>query len=748
MRGATHRLPGLVAHRPPGRGAARPRRPRRRAASPCSPARWSRRASATRTCPGCCSCRAARARRSPRPTEPVRLAGPGAARPPGAAAGPARHRPVDAGHPADPRWPGRGAAEQARYLTHFRADAIVRDAELLRRGAARRGQPLVGARARATAASSRSTYLSLAPRRRCDQVLVAGGLPPLDRGPDDVYRATYERVRQRYDRLVDRYPGDAARLDAVADHVAAHDVRLPVRRPAHRRRGCSRSGSGSGYSRRAGEGALPARVGAGPARTSWPTTSSPPSRRPRRSSTGRSTPCCTSRSTARARRRAWSAQRVAAEPAGVRARRAPAAADRRDGAAGAGARRPARWPRWPRRPSCSRRTTAGRRSTTSTCSPATRCRSRRSVYHDDMYVEHAFSVETAERVGNLRCWVDQRARPRRAAQRPTGSSTGCWTWPRGDGAETDAATVGHRWTRSPSCSAAAGCSAPARSACCRRCSRPASVPDVVVGTSVGAINGAAVAADPTPDAVERLRGVWLGLADSGLYAGGAAARGCGHLARTRTHVHPNEPLRALLDRAPRRRADRGPAGAVPVRGRQHRAGRRALVHHRAAGRRGARQQRRARRAAAGARSATRPSSTAAWSTPSRSSGRSPSARGPSTCCRSAAIDRPLEAPRPSRGRSRRWRSRSPAGTGSPATWPRCPPDATVHVLPTGADEPPRLRRPVVAALPRLRARCSGGSTAAHRATADYLASRARADPLMLPPVLVRRLRARRRRCSC
>ena len=26
------------------------------------------------------------------------------------------------------------------------------------------------------------------------------------------------------------------------------------------------------------------------------------------------------------------------------------------------------------------------------------------VYHEDMYVEHALSVETAQRVGNLRCW--------------------------------------------------------------------------------------------------------------------------------------------------------------------------------------------------------------------------------------------------------------------------------------------------------------------------------------------------------
>jgi pimeloyl-ACP methyl ester carboxylesterase len=118
-----------------------------------------------------------------------------------------------------------GPAEQARYLTHFRADAIVRDAELVRRA-------LLGEQTRWSLLGQSYggfvalTYLSLAPHG-LDLVLVAGGLPPLDRGPDDVYRATYARVRERYDRLVHRYPGDGARLDAIADHVAGTDVRLP-----------------------------------------------------------------------------------------------------------------------------------------------------------------------------------------------------------------------------------------------------------------------------------------------------------------------------------------------------------------------------------------------------------------------------------------------------------------------------------------------------------------------------------------
>jgi NTE family protein len=70
-------------------------------------------------------------------------------------------------------------------------------------------------------------------------------------------------------------------------------------------------------------------------------------------------------------------------------------------------------------------------------------------------------------------------------------------------------------------------------------------PDLVVGTSVGAINGAAVAASPTLDAVTRLSEMWQGLSDSDIYSGSTLRR-VRHLARTRTHAHPNEPLRAML----------------------------------------------------------------------------------------------------------------------------------------------------------------------------------------------------------
>ena len=71
------------------------------------------------------------------------------------------------------------------------------------------------------------------------------------------------------------------------------------------------------------------------------------------------------------------------------------------------------------------------------------------------------------------------------------------------------------------------------------------VPDLVLGTSVGAINGAAVAADPTPAGVERLTAMWLAIGRGDVFAGSALGR-LTTLARTRTHLHDSEPLRALL----------------------------------------------------------------------------------------------------------------------------------------------------------------------------------------------------------
>jgi NTE family protein len=69
------------------------------------------------------------------------------------------------------------------------------------------------------------------------------------------------------------------------------------------------------------------------------------------------------------------------------------------------------------------------------------------------------------------------------------------------------------------------------------------VPDLVVGTSVGAINGAVVADDPTPAAVARLTDLWLGLSGDAVFGGTSLARLRGV---ARTALHTNDGLRDLL----------------------------------------------------------------------------------------------------------------------------------------------------------------------------------------------------------
>ncbi|WP_244286071.1 patatin-like phospholipase family protein [Cellulosimicrobium cellulans] len=70
-------------------------------------------------------------------------------------------------------------------------------------------------------------------------------------------------------------------------------------------------------------------------------------------------------------------------------------------------------------------------------------------------------------------------------------------------------------------------------------------PDLVVGTSIGAINGAALAADPTPAVVPRLESAWSSPAAAQVY-GEAWYRQVHRLATTRTHLASPAPLRALL----------------------------------------------------------------------------------------------------------------------------------------------------------------------------------------------------------
>ncbi|CAN5839570.1 patatin-like phospholipase family protein [soil metagenome] len=71
-------------------------------------------------------------------------------------------------------------------------------------------------------------------------------------------------------------------------------------------------------------------------------------------------------------------------------------------------------------------------------------------------------------------------------------------------------------------------------------------PDLIVGTSVGALNGVAVAADPSLVTVGKLRKAWTALGKDRVFA--SPFGGAGNLVRKGTHLHSNANLKLLIER--------------------------------------------------------------------------------------------------------------------------------------------------------------------------------------------------------
>ena len=116
-------------------------------------------------------------------------------------------------------------AEQAEYLSHFRADAIVGDLERIRHALIGPDETwtLLG---QSFGGFCAVRYLSAAPEG-LTAALMTGGLPPLYGHPDRVYEATYRRVLRRNDRYYARYPEDVAHVRRIVEHLRAHPTNLP-----------------------------------------------------------------------------------------------------------------------------------------------------------------------------------------------------------------------------------------------------------------------------------------------------------------------------------------------------------------------------------------------------------------------------------------------------------------------------------------------------------------------------------------
>ena len=124
----------------------------------------------------------------------------------------------------DQRGTGRStpvdATATADYLVHVRADNIVRDAELVREALDVDRWSVLG---QSFGGLCVFTYLSLAPEG-LREAFTTGGVPGIGMPIDEVYRATYQRTMERNRRYFERFPDDRERLREL---IARVDVALP-----------------------------------------------------------------------------------------------------------------------------------------------------------------------------------------------------------------------------------------------------------------------------------------------------------------------------------------------------------------------------------------------------------------------------------------------------------------------------------------------------------------------------------------
>jgi len=125
--------------------------------------------------------------------------------------------------PVGPVLPGATPDEQATYLTHFRADSIVRDAELIRRELGIERWSILG---QSFGGFTSMTYLSFAPDG-LREAYITGGLSPVGRPVDDIYGATYKRLVVQHRRYFERYPDDRDRIREILRRLDDEDIRLP-----------------------------------------------------------------------------------------------------------------------------------------------------------------------------------------------------------------------------------------------------------------------------------------------------------------------------------------------------------------------------------------------------------------------------------------------------------------------------------------------------------------------------------------
>jgi pimeloyl-ACP methyl ester carboxylesterase len=119
--------------------------------------------------------------------------------------------------------PGQDPTVDAERLTHFRADAIVQDAECLREHLGAKTWSLLG---QSFGGFCSLHYLCVAPDS-LREVFFTGGLPPVGRPVDDVYSATFLKTRRLNHAYHRRFPNDRERLARLLASCEAGEIRGP-----------------------------------------------------------------------------------------------------------------------------------------------------------------------------------------------------------------------------------------------------------------------------------------------------------------------------------------------------------------------------------------------------------------------------------------------------------------------------------------------------------------------------------------
>jgi pimeloyl-ACP methyl ester carboxylesterase len=121
--------------------------------------------------------------------------------------------------------------KQADHLKLFRADSIVKDCEAIRKKLTENYPPELkkwSIFGQSFGGFCAFTYLSYFPEG-LREVFTTGGVPPIGKSADEVYKATFETVKRRNESYYQKYPEDVKTIRDLVSYIQSKDgTKLPA----------------------------------------------------------------------------------------------------------------------------------------------------------------------------------------------------------------------------------------------------------------------------------------------------------------------------------------------------------------------------------------------------------------------------------------------------------------------------------------------------------------------------------------